>query len=52
MCLNHKCWEWYYKDNEERAQLYKKLYEKTYDAVLDHYADDESALDYIYSTLD
>lgn len=51
MVLNHKCWEWYKKD-EKRSHLYADLFEKTYDALREKHKGNDEAMSYIWQTLD
>lgn len=37
MILNHKCWYWYEKQNEELSKLYAKLWEEYHGWVLDNW---------------
>lgn len=37
MVLNHKCWYWYGKQNEELSKLYAKLWEEYHGWVLDNW---------------
>ncbi len=37
MVLNHKCWYWYGKQNEELSKLYAKLWEEYHGRVLDNW---------------
>lgn len=37
MILNHKCWYWYGKQNEELSRLYAKLWEEYHGWVLENW---------------
>lgn len=41
MILNHKCWYWHGKQNEELSRLYAKLWEKYHGWVLDNWKDED-----------
>ena len=51
MCLNHKCWEWYEKD-DELSNTYRKLYEEAYYKAQEHFEGNQEALRYMFQTLD
>lgn len=48
ICLNYKSWEWHYKKKQDMVEFYASLYEKAVDAVVEHYKNDEKALEYFY----
>lgn len=37
MVLNHKCWYWYGKQNEELSKLYAKLWEEYHGWVIENW---------------
>lgn len=39
--LNHSCWFWYERGNEELSQLYSDLYYKTHDYACKHLKGEE-----------
>lgn len=49
MVLNHKCWEWYDKD-EDIARLYNRLYEQIDTYITDNWTGEK--LDYYLRTTD
>ncbi len=50
MVLNRKCWEWHYKDNEPRSQLYEDLFYELQDYCYETFKGDD--LDYFFRTTD
>ena len=53
MVLNHKCWYWYQKGNDDLTQTYEELYYK-YDELAYNYLETNNpdGLTYYYRTLD
>lgn len=51
MCLNHKIWQ-HHKDNEPLAKVYDELWQDCDARIIEHYKEDEEALDYYYRTTD
>lgn len=49
LCLNHKCWAWYNKNNE-LSQLYSELYYDAHDWVHDNW--NEEQLSYYFRITD
>ncbi len=52
MAINIKSWEHYERGNETLSKLYSELYHKAYEAVANHYENDEKAISYFWHTLD
>lgn len=50
MCINHKSWEHYQRQNAELAQLYSEKFYELKDLVYEKW--DREALDYFYKTTD
>lgn len=48
--LNHKCWYWYEKHNEEYSQLYEELYYEAHEYALDNLKGEE--FDYYWRKTD
>lgn len=51
MALNWKIWE-HYETNQQLGKLYNDLWFKCCDEITRHYADNEEALSYFYTTTD
>lgn len=54
MVLNHKCWDWYYAQNDELSNLYSDLYYKYNDKALEflEHRGNKNDIHYYITTLD
>lgn len=51
LAVNHKSWQWHER-NAELCELYASEYWRLQDAIYEHYAKDQKALEYYYSVTD
>ena len=54
MVINHKCWDYYFKNKDELSQIYSNLYYEYYDKAIDFLEkkNNKEELNYFFRTLD